>query len=108
MVIEIKNGTYALANTIDISADNYLVNSLTIRPYLNEKVIVTGSKKISLQWQLYKDGIVKAPLDIATPPDQLFINGKALHMARYPNYDATARIFNGTTPDAISNERIAS
>jgi len=108
VVIEIKNGTYDLANTIDISADNYLVRSLSIQPYLNDKVIVSGSKKINLQWQLYKDGIVKAPLDIAAAPDQLFINGKALHMARYPNYDATARVFNGTAPDAISNERIAS
>ena len=108
VVIEIKNGTYALANTIDISADNYLVNSLTIRPYLNEKVIVTGSKKISLQWQLYKDGIVKAPLDIATPPDQLFINGQSLHMARYPDYDSTARVFNGTAADAIGDEKVKS
>jgi len=71
-------------------------------------VIITGSKKLNLQWQLHKDGIVKALLDIAAVPDQLFINGKALNMARYPNYDATARVFNGTAPDAISNERIAS
>ena len=108
VIIEIRGGTYNLDKTLEITTAAFSLRSLTIKPYASEKVIITGSKKVDLQWQLYKDGIVKASLDMAAAPDQLFINGKALHMARYPNYDATARVFNGTAPDAISDKRVAS
>ena len=105
--IEIRGGTYSLDRTIEISSTNYSLRSLTIKPYSTEKVIITGSKKLNLQWKPYKDGIVKASLDMEGLPDRLYINGAVLHMARYPNYDATARVFNGTAADAISDERLA-
>ncbi len=106
VIVEIRGGTYSLDKTLDISSNDFSLRSLTIRPYLNEKVIITGSKKVKLQWQPYKNGIVKATLDLAVSPDQLFLNNNSLAMARYPNYDSTARVFNGTDSDAISNERV--
>ncbi|MDQ2863629.1 MAG: right-handed parallel beta-helix repeat-containing protein, partial [Bacteroidota bacterium] len=104
--IEMRGGTYSLLKTIEITANNFSAGSLNIRPYQNEKVTITGSEKIQLHWQPYKNAILKAALDVTKSPDQLFINGKAAHMARYPNYDATARVYNGTAEDAISDERV--
>ncbi len=106
VTIEMRGGIYRLSKTIEISSDDFLAGYLRIRPYLKEKVTVTGSQKVNPHFKPYKNGILKASLDITTPPDQLFLNGKPLHMARYPNYDSTARVFNGTAADAISIERV--
>lgn len=106
VVIEMRGGTYALGKTINVSAKAFLPRSLSVHPYQNEKVTITGSKKIKLHWMPYKNGILKAALDVTNSPDQLFINGSTMHMARYPNYDSTARVYNGTAADAISDERV--
>ena len=37
--------------------------------------------------------------------DQLFVNGQLQRMARYPNFDSTARFLGGTAVDAVSKER---
>ncbi len=104
--IEMRGGTYSLQKTIEITSSDFSVGFLNIRAYKNEKVTITGSKKIKLRWQPYKNGILKATLDLTKSPDQFFLNGKAAHMARYPNYDATARVYHGTAEDAISDERV--
>jgi len=104
--IEMRGGIYSLGKTIEISSADFSAHSLKIRPYQNEKVTITGSKKIKPQWVPYKNGILKATLDVINSPDQLFVNGSTMHMARYPNYDSTARVYNGTAADAISDERV--
>ncbi len=38
--------------------------------------------------------------------DQVFVNGRRMRMARYPNYDPDARPFNGTAADAIEPSRV--
>ncbi len=52
-VIEIRGGIYNLEETIEITSASYLLHSLVIRAYQNEKVIVTGSRKINPQWTPY-------------------------------------------------------
>lgn len=108
ITIEMRGGTYYLDKTINISSNHFLLDSLSIRPYQNEKVTILGSRKVNLDWRPYKNGILKATLNVTKSPDQLFINGHTMHMARYPNYDPTARVYNGTASDAISNERVKS
>ena len=39
--------------------------------------------------------------------DVLLVNGKPMHMARYPNAASGERIFQGTAPDADAPERVA-
>ncbi len=104
--IEMRGGTYSLQKTIEITSNDFSATSLNISPYQYEKVTITGSQKKNLHWRSYKNGILKATLDVTNSPDQLFINGRAAHMARYPNYDSTARVYNGTAEDAISDERV--
>jgi len=106
--IEMRGGMYSLEKTIEMSSDNFLLQSLSIRPYQNEKVIITGSDRIKPHWEPYKNGIMKASLKVTVPPDQLFLNGRTLPMARYPNYDSIARVYHGTAEDAISDERVNS
>jgi len=106
VTIEMLGGSYSLDKTIHISSDDFLLHSLSIQPYQNEKVAIRGSQKIKLPWEPYKNGIVKAILNVTKSPNQLFINGKTMHMARYPNYDSTAKVYNGTASDAISDERV--
>ena len=38
--------------------------------------------------------------------DQLFLDGRRQHMARYPNFNPAASNYGGTAADAISPERI--
>lgn len=106
VIIELRRGTYNLHNTIGISSAVYRLRSLIIRGYSKEKVIINGARKFSPSWKPYKKGIMQASIDFPEAPDRLFLNGKSLHMARYPNYDPSARVFNGTAADAISEERV--
>lgn len=82
--------------------------SLTIRPYNNEKVTISGAKKLpAIQWEVYKDKIMKAAVPGGILFDQLFVNGQLQHMARYPDYDPDAVHYNGIAADAIAPERVS-
>jgi hypothetical protein len=64
--IEIRNGIYYLDTTIQINADNFLPGSLQIKSYKNEQVIISGGRRLALQWQPYKENIfvAKVPADL--------------------------------------------
>ena len=57
----------------------------------------------------YPDGIFQAKTPQGLEIDQLFINGKAQRMARYPNYDPKKKTaaYQGYSADAFSKERAA-
>ena len=77
--------------------------------YKNEKPVLSGGKLLKLKWTPHKDGVMKAnvPADVKII-DQLFVNGKRQHMARFPNFDAKAKFFGGTSGDAISAQHAKS
>lgn len=104
--IKIRKGIYHLESTLQINSANYQLHSLIITAYAGENVTITGSKIISPDWKPYKNGILKARLVSDELPDQLYLNGENLPMARYPNFDVNARVYNGTAEDAISPERV--
>ncbi|MNX21342.1 hypothetical protein D3C86_513050 [compost metagenome] len=106
MVIELASGVYSPQKTISISAASYHLKSLKITAAKGAKVTLSGSAKNKLAWKRYKDNIYSAQIDFETVPDQLFMNGQNLPMARYPNYDPQARVFKGTAADAIAPERV--
>jgi len=106
VVIELDGGTYPVDKTIEITSDKFQLQALTIKAKANQKVFISGSQHVKLSWKPYKNNILSAKIKLAQAPDQLFMNGKKLSMARYPDFDATARVFNGTAADAISVERI--
>lgn len=102
-----RKGTYVFDKTVVISATNFTARALTIKSYPNEKVVFSGGKSIKLRWIADANGVFRASLALSESPDRLFLNGKALPMARYPNFDTSARIFNGTAKDALDKDRIS-
>lgn len=100
----IREGVYYLAKPIVFTAADSRNSGkqLTIRPYLQEKVYIRGSVKLPLKWEK-KNGLYQAKVadgDLAF--DQLYVNGTLMQMARYPNYNAATRIFNGYAADVLS------
>ncbi len=105
--ILLRAGTYRLDTTQLITPALLQGRRLLIAPYGHEKVTISGARLIHPSWSAWKEKILQANIGKGLSPDQLYCNGRLLHMARYPNYDSTASVFNGTAGDAISKERIS-
>ena len=72
-----------------------------------EHPVISGGVRLKLEWTPFRNGIFQAKTPEGLAMDQLFVNGERQPMARYPNYDPKAQIFNGTAADAIAPERVA-
>ncbi|NLZ03711.1 MAG: PDZ domain-containing protein [Phycisphaerae bacterium] len=69
----------------------------------DEEVVISGGFELDLGWRPYRDGIVSAKVPTRIGKiDQLFVDGRRQHPARYPNYDPEAKFFGGTSGNAIS------
>lgn len=106
--IRLYGGTYYLKKPVvftpaDSRGDN---ETLTLTSVDHQKVIISGNAiPGDLNWTAYKNGIWQTRIDQDLVFDELFVNGKLQYMARYPNYDPSAQILNGTAADALSKER---
>lgn len=107
--INLLEGTYYLSQPVVFNVEDSRKESepLTITNFKNQKVSVSGSLALNLKWETYKNGIWQAKVNQDFVFDELFVNGQLQNMARYPNYDPSAKYFNGTAEDAISKERVA-
>lgn len=108
--IYLREGTYYLNNPITFTPEDSRNENtlLTICPYNDEKVIISGAEKLaSLKWEVHEGEIVKASVAQGFIFDQLFVNGELQHMARYPDYDPDASHYNGIAADAIAPERVS-
>ena len=103
--IYLREGIYYLDAPEMITEDRIGEKELTITSWQNEKVTLSGSKIIHLNWKKGKGNIWFASVPIAF--DQLWINGEAKVLARYPNFQKDG-LFNGTSEDALSKSRIHS
>ena len=65
---------------------------------------------LKLTWRPYRKGIFQADVPGAKEGklsfDQLFVDGRRQHLARYPNYNASVRPYGGCAEDCISPARI--
>ncbi len=104
--IQLRAGKYYQHKTIEITPSLLNDHQLEISSYNNEKVIISGTEKINTQWKTWKGNILKAFIGKELSIDRLYCNGIALPMARYPNFDGSKSIFNGTASDAVSPERV--
>jgi Right handed beta helix region len=95
--IFIKKGIYYLTETIRLSQKDWAEKKLSI---IGNNAIVSGGKKLKLKWVKYDNKIWMTPFD-SNPFEQLFVNNQQQILARYPNYDSTARNFNGSAADAL-------
>ena len=104
--IILRKGVYHPEATIELKATDSNKKAIQITAYKNEEVIISGSNIVNLKWSKFNSTIFSAKVNLDFNPDAMFINGKTAILARYPNYDSTARFFNGTAADAISAERV--
>ncbi|HRP32498.1 MAG TPA: right-handed parallel beta-helix repeat-containing protein [Agriterribacter sp.] len=106
VTIHLREGIYYLEKTIAINAATFQPASLQIAAYNNEKVTISAGKRLQLQWKPWKDGIYMARVPAGISFERMYINDALQPLARYPNYDSTARVFHGTAADAIAPERV--
>ncbi|MCB1618134.1 MAG: right-handed parallel beta-helix repeat-containing protein, partial [Pseudomonadales bacterium] len=99
-----RRGVYYLPETIVLTVEDSHRNFSAFR---GEPVVISGGQRLMLSWQSYRDGVFQANTPPGTEMDQLFVNGQLQHMARYPNFDSTARPYNGAAADAFSPQRAA-
>ncbi|WP_157558117.1 PDZ domain-containing protein [Niabella aurantiaca] len=104
--VYLRGGTYYLDTTVIIRADQLRAASLTISRYKDESVTISAGKQLQPHWLPFHKGIYKASVPAGIVFEQLFVNGRLQVLARYPNYDSTARVFHGTAADALLPERI--
>jgi hypothetical protein len=107
ITVYLRGGTYYLNRPIVFSqADSRKSGEkVTYKSYRKEHVVISGAAILSPQWQVFKGNIVTARVPAGLVFDQLFVNGRKLRMARYPNYDSTASHFGGYAADVMSLER---
>jgi hypothetical protein len=102
--ILLRAGTYELEQPLQITAANA---PLRIASYAQEEAILSGGRRLQVEWRPHRDGILQANVPSGTTTDQLFINNRRQVLARYPNFDPNARYLNGFAAEAISPERVA-
>lgn len=100
----LADGVYYLREPLALRPEH---SGLTIRAQNPGRAVLSGAVPFSADWQPFRDGIMKASVPAGLEMDVLMVNGKPMHMARYPNHDPEARIFNGTSADADSPRRVA-
>ena len=110
VTVYLREGVYYLDDPIVFTwKDSRKERSLLrIAAYPNEKVTVSGGVLLEgLQWQPWRDGVMKAKVSQDAVFDQFFVNGQLQPMARYPNFDPSASHYNGFAADALAPERVA-
>lgn len=106
--VHVHGGVYYLAEPLRFLPED---SGSSIAPVVyeavaGEEVILSGGMVLELQWQLDANGLFTSqPLPDVRQLDQLFVDGRPMHMARYPNYDEGIRIMNGYAKDSIEPER---
>ncbi len=119
--IFMREGTHYLEESLAFNSEDSGTKECPVEysAYENEKVIISGGQKLSLDWEKCvglsnKEGRQRKGICVAKTPsgmsiDQLFINGECQRMARYPNFNAELKTsaYQGFSADAFSEERVA-
>lgn len=104
----LRKGIHYLVKPLQISAAELNGHILTIMGEEGEQVVISSARAIRPKWRSGKGKVLQAYIGKYLGVDQLFCNGRALAMARYPNIDSSARFFHGSSADALSKTRIRS
>jgi hypothetical protein len=111
VTVHVGDGVYHLPETLVFTpADSGSAEFPVVYRAVNEgRAVLSGGSELALDWKPYRDGIFQAATPQGLEIDQLFINGKAQRMARYPDFDASKKTdaYQGYAADAFSKERAA-
>lgn len=123
ITVYLREGEYFLPRPVEFGPEDSgsVEAPIVYAAYRGERVVISGGVALELAWQRGENGVYRADASRYRSLifDQLFINGRRQHMARYPNYDAKGSVgaeggyssinvpvFGGTAADAIDPERI--
>lgn len=104
--IQLMGGTYYLGKTLKIQPSPKFPSELEIKAFENQKVILSAGRVLKPDWRHFHSGIYSASLPPGISFERLFVNGALQTMARYPNIDSTAKMFQGTAEDATYYVRV--
>lgn len=110
VVVYLRGGTYYLPEPVIFRPEDSRKPSekVVFKAFPKEKVIISGAKVLSSTWIKGQSSMQVATMSGKGVFDQLFLNGKPLRMARYPNYDPTSSHFGGYAANVLDPQRIAS
>lgn len=106
--IQLRSGTYYLPETVVVKSTSKSPETLEIKGFDKEKVIISAGRKLTPDWQLFKNGIYRTVIPPEISFERLYVDGVSQTMARYPNADTASGIFNGTAEDAAYYVRVLS
>jgi hypothetical protein len=111
VTIHVADGIHYLPETLVFLPDDSGTKQHPVlwRAVNEGKAVLSGGRKLQLDWKPWRDGIFMAATPSGITIDQLFIDGLRQHMARYPNFDPTLKTaaYQGFAADAVSNKRAA-
>jgi hypothetical protein len=111
VTIHVADGFYDLPETLVFTPrdSGTAQHPVTWRAANEGKAVLSGGRKLKLDWKPWRDGIMMATTPAGISIDQLFIDGRRQHMARYPDFDPNqpTAAYQGFAADAISKERAA-
>ena len=108
-VVIVRGGTYYLPEPLVLTPRDSGTKLAPIvwRNAEGETPVISGGTRLWLTWTPYRAGIFQAKVPADLRIDQLFVNGEQQILARYPNYDPSAKYFDGAAGNAVSPERAA-
>jgi len=107
--IVFADGIYYLPETVRFGAQDSGTSAhpVVYRAENEGGAVLSGGMRLALEWQATEGGRYEAQTPAGLEIDQLFINGEAQRMARYPNYNPELKDtpYQGFAADAFSPER---
>lgn len=108
VTVYFRKGKYYLPKPVIFSENDSGSESapITYKAYPGEAPYILGGEKLKLDWKPFKKGIFKATVPESVVFESFFVNDELQVLARYPNFNPEAEIFNGFAADCISPDRV--
>jgi len=108
VTVYLAGGTYYLSEPIVFSAaDSGTADAPVVYAAMpGQSPIISGGQRLELAWKPYRDAVLQADVPKGLVFDQLFVDGRRQHMARWPDYDPKAQYFQGFSANCTSPQRV--